>query len=521
MLGSFSGSPKELSVSKLCRKTKKAVGRYSHLFICCLFLATPRTGNQAYAAAAGRTGALWETFAPLAVRADHVKGPFGLLAFDSQSKSSSGRASDALPAERGGHFLGELYFYPIVTNDSFLHEFDPDWIVKDATVRFPRVEEMSGVSIIIYWAQLCPVKKRCNFAMIDQILAYWGKLGKKVVLCVSTMGAPIERFHGDHHEFVSATPDWVLKETATFQSDSNNFIGIYGDWKDMAKNPRYKFVFPRYDDSRFVREVKKLVDSLGERYDGNPAIAYMRIGIGKSGEDNPYGRVGMAWFTNHLWINFSREVTQYYLASFHKTRLEFDVLWTGIVVAGAKTATPITPNEQKEAQEFIDYVASKNIFIAFNGISNRPTKNAVPGATAANPAGTCAGYSPRPDETTAATDAAPLAQIERLKQKGIAFGLEGNALTDPCMAPSRISALLEWYKPERFIFFGDAAAVISFHREGMNDNNRYEIDHLTNVLVPWTSKAEFSAHQAEALPRIKQFAAEIEQLVRRSVLAGQ
>jgi hypothetical protein len=433
---------------------------------------------------------------------------------------SPGRANHTRPADKPGHYLRELYFYPGVTSDSLHHEFDPDWIVKDATERFPKIDEMSGISVIIYWSQLCPLENLCNFAMLDQILEFWGKLGKKVVLCVSTTGAPIERVTGDQHQFVSATPDWVLKKVATFQSASNNFIGVYRDWKEMASNPQYKFIFPRYDDPAFVQEVKKLVRCLGERYDGNPALSYMRIATGKSGEDNPYGRIGMPWFTNHLWVNFSREVTDSYLASFHKTRLEFDMAWTGIVAAGVRNATPVTPNDQKEAQEFIDYIADRNIFIAFNGIASPPAKNAVPGATAANPAGICSGYSPQSDGTTPAMDAAPLAQIARLKQKAIAFGLEGGALSDPCMAPRRISALLEYYKPVRFIFFGDAAAMINFQREGVNDTNRYEVDWLTNILVPWTNKSEFSAHQAKAMPGIKQFAAEIDQLVRQSTLVG-
>jgi hypothetical protein len=415
--------------------------------------------------------------------------------------------------------LRELYFYPVVSNESLLHEFDPDWIVKDATVRVPRIAEMSGISIIIAWSQLCPAENTCNYAMIDQILAYWGKLGKKVILCVATTGAPIERVSGATHEFVSATPDWVLRKVATFQADTNNFIGAYRDWKDMARNPQFKFSYPRYDDPRFVGEVQKLVRSLGERYDGNSAIAYMRIGTGKSGEDNPYGRIGMRWFTNSLWIRFSRQVTEFYLASFHRTRLEFDMLWTAIVAAGARTATPITAGEQREAQQFIDYVAAKNIFIAYNGIAPPPTKDAVKGATAANPGGTCIGYSPRPDATTPAMDAAPLAQVARLKQRGVAFGLEGNALSDPCMTPRRLSPLLRDYRPVRFVFFADAAAVINFAREGINDANRYEVDWLTNILVPWTNAAEFPAHQAQAMPRIKQFADELDRLVRESTVS--
>jgi hypothetical protein len=210
-----------------------------------------------------------------------------------------------LSANTQNRYLKEIYFYPLVTDDSFRHEFDPEWIVRDATINFPTVREMSGVSIIIYWSQLCPSRSHCNFWLIDRILDFWRKAGKKVVLCVATIGAPIERDRAGTVEFVSATPAWVLAKTATFPSNSNNFIGIYRRWRNMSNNPDFTFVFPRYDDSNFVNEVKSLVRQLGKRYDGNPVISYMRIGTGKSGEDNPYGRFGTTWFTNSLWVSFS------------------------------------------------------------------------------------------------------------------------------------------------------------------------------------------------------------------------
>jgi hypothetical protein len=285
-----------------------------------------------------------------------------------------------------------------------------------------------------------------------------------------------------------------------------------------GEKPHVKFLFPRYDDPRFVREVQKLVQSLGQRYDGNPALAYMRIGTGKSGEDNPYGRIGMGWFSNSLWIKYSRQVAGFYLTSFHGTRLEFDMLWTAIVVAGVPNVTPITPGEQKEAQQFIDELIDKNIFIAFNGIASEQGKR-TPNATAANAEGAlCPGFNPRADATTPAMDAAPLAQVARLKQRGIVFGLEGDALFDTCMAPRRLSALLDFYRPVRFVFFADAAAVINFNRQGLNDLNRDEIDALTNILVSWTNIAEFPAHQAQALPPIRQFSAGLDQLVRDAQL---
>jgi hypothetical protein len=46
---------------------------------------------------------------------------------------------------------------------------------------------------------------------------------------------------------------------------------------------------PRYDDPRFVSEVKKLVRQLSAHDDGNPTTSYVRICAGTAGEDNPSG----------------------------------------------------------------------------------------------------------------------------------------------------------------------------------------------------------------------------------------
>jgi hypothetical protein len=78
--------------------------------------------------------------------------------------------------------------------------------------------------------------------------------------------------------------------------------------------------------------------------------------------------------------------------------------------------------------------------------------------------------------------------------------------TNPCTAPDTTSAVLERYRPTRVIFFADWAALINFHFEGLNPQKEWEVDTMTNVFVPWTSAAQFSAHEAQALPQIEQFA---------------
>ena len=150
----------------LCTKIVKVL-RCSRPFTCGLVLAACFSPTPC-AASAGQHGTVRETLAPhtLAVTLNHAKQSLRLLGIEKQSKGSLGTSNHARSADREGHFLRELYFYPAVSRQSLLHEFDPDWIVKDATVRFPRVEEMNGISIIVHWSQLCPLEKQCNFAMM-------------------------------------------------------------------------------------------------------------------------------------------------------------------------------------------------------------------------------------------------------------------------------------------------------------------------------------------------------------------
>jgi hypothetical protein len=65
---------------------------------------------------------------------------------------------------------------------------------------------------------------------------------------------------------------------------------------------------------------------------------------------------------------------------------------------------------------------------------------------------------------------------------------------------------------------GDAAALINFLREGVNDANRSEVESLTSMFVPWTKSADLAAHQTEATPRIKQFAGEVDRVIGQTLV---
>ena len=78
---------------------------------------------------------------------------------------------------------------------------------------------MSGVAFEIQWSQLCPVENQCNFSIIDRVLDYWHAAGRKVILSVAPIFAPMEKFGPGGHSFVPGTPDSVLQRVATFQSE--------------------------------------------------------------------------------------------------------------------------------------------------------------------------------------------------------------------------------------------------------------------------------------------------------------
>lgn len=440
-----------------------------------------------------------------------------------QAEDSGRNVSEPGESSRPERNRRQVFFYPPFSNDFVVHEFDQDRIVRNATTDVSTVDDMAGIAVIIYWSQLCPVENQCNFEMIDRILDFWRERSKKVILAVSVIGPPIERVTATGKRFDSATPDWVLHKVARFQSPSNNFIGAFADWKQMANNPHFTFPFPRYDDPRFVAEIGELVRQLGERYDGRPDLAYVRVGAGKASEDNPIGRTngfgpgtGMPGFTNHIWTSYTRQIANFYFADFRRTRLEFNFDWMAIVADRAKNATPITAAEAQEARSFLDDLVRQNTFLAFDG--GPSLVKAPPLATAIDPKGaTCTGFSPNPADNTPPTLAAPYAEVEHLRQMGVPFGFEIAALSSPCSAPDITAAILRRYQPERVIFFADTAALINFLHEGTNAQNAWAVENATNFLIPFTILAELPSHETEAGPEIKRFAAKLDRIIEQFV----
>ena len=112
-----------------------------------------------------------------------------------------------------------------------------------------------------YWSDLEPVEGQYNYALIDNAFAVAAHHhpAMNVGLRFMTLEEP---------DSGSRIPAWLIKK------------GIKGSWTADGKT----FV-PDLDDPLFIEYAQKLLNAFGKRYDGNPELAYLDIGmVGSWGE---------------------------------------------------------------------------------------------------------------------------------------------------------------------------------------------------------------------------------------------
>ena len=307
---------------------------------------------------------------------------------------------------------------------------------EQITNQFPAIPEMSGVALTIYWSVISPRQGEYDFSIIDEALRYWSARGKKVVLCVATVGFPV-RMDDDH--LMCATPDWVMRKVANVTAD----IRVIPYNHVPEKNHAVAAV-PSYFDPVFMELTRGLVRTLAARYDGNPAIAQVRIATGILGEDNgTFDGIDTKYpgFTKDNWIAYTQKVTDLYCSSFRKSELDFDEGWTAVNQMYG------TEEEKKTAQAFVETLYQRHVFIAFNGLcsmDNRIWTNRD------NPAALTKW------EQTVALD---LRMLQQAKARGCHIGLEAiGPITGPQMTSMPdILATIHALQPDRLLWFNDVA----------------------------------------------------------------
>lgn len=112
-----------------------------------------------------------------------------------------------------------------------------------------------------YWRDLEPQEGKYNFALVDQAFAVAARHRPAMNVGLRFMAL-------EDPASGSRIPDWLIKK------------GIKGTW-----TPDGKTFVPDLDDGMFIKYAQKLLAAFGKRYDGNPELAYVDIGlVGSWGE---------------------------------------------------------------------------------------------------------------------------------------------------------------------------------------------------------------------------------------------
>lgn len=113
------------------------------------------------------------------------------------------------------------------------------------------------------WAELEPIEGTYDFGAFEERCQFdkWRAVGKRMILRF-VMDLPGEKKHAD-------IPDWLRKRTK-------------GDFYKVSYGRGY---CPDYADEALIAEHKKVIAALGERYDGDPFVAFVELGsLGHWGE---------------------------------------------------------------------------------------------------------------------------------------------------------------------------------------------------------------------------------------------
>lgn len=206
---------------------------------------------------------------------------------------------------------------------------------------------IAGTTLTYYWAQIEPQAGQYNWSLIDNDMKPWVTAGKSVIIRVSASGW--KKWQPTQNSG-QGTPQWVLDQGVKHVTDSDGSVK------------------PEYWNPKFLSNLADFVHALGAKYDGNPNVTCIEMGIGDGGETkvdtgkdpNQLKLWQGIGYTDALWYGAITSIINMYVQNFTKTPL---ALMPDASFIGGTSGF----NEQK----VIAYIAklnNKNVWIQDNGL---------------------------------------------------------------------------------------------------------------------------------------------------------
>ncbi|HEV2582353.1 MAG TPA: LamG-like jellyroll fold domain-containing protein [Ktedonobacteraceae bacterium] len=222
------------------------------------------------------------------------------------SPSVLARSGTIFPSSCAVKLPASVGYWPMNTN-AFQGVFQ---FTGQANTKNAGNPSIGGANLEWSWADIEQVEGQYNWSKVDRDIGLWTSQGKQVILRFATAGQLSWSGSVDG----SYTPPWVFD--------------TYGVPRVTEINGT---VFPLYWNPIYLQKLADFVRTAAARYDTNPYVAAVQIGIGQGGETEPDGSASQnphqlqLWqrygYTNALWWDTIKRIVAIYEAAWTHTPL--------------------------------------------------------------------------------------------------------------------------------------------------------------------------------------------------------
>jgi beta-galactosidase GanA len=208
--------------------------------------------------------------------------------------------------------------------------------------------DLAGVVLVFYWSALEPERGQIDFSAIDDAIAPWAAAGKKVVLRFSAAG---QAAWGG--AAADGTPAWVYGDGVPEVDDDGTELPVY--W-----------------NSAFVADYESILDAIAQRYDGDPALSFIEMGLGDGGETEPDATTSnpdrlSLWegygYSDGTWLSYLEQMCN-----------EFRQLFPDTPVVAMLTSTFLGPDQWTDYLTLSSWLVENGFPLQYNALtsSSRP-----------------------------------------------------------------------------------------------------------------------------------------------------
>jgi hypothetical protein len=203
---------------------------------------------------------------------------------------------------------------------------------------------LAGSEQLFYWDQIEPTEGVYEWSLVERFIAAQAAVGKKAAIGVLT-------FNGRANQ--GSTADPPMRVPAFVWAAGARTITCSGN-----------FQIPRYWDPVYLAKYGAFVRALAARYDGDPRLEFILIGVGKFGETQPCDTTDNTcvatamWADGANWVNTVNAITDLHAAAFHSTPL----------------LLPVAPRflSECERRDFTDHAIAQGVGLFYAGVTAEP-----------------------------------------------------------------------------------------------------------------------------------------------------